>query len=917
MSEAFTYPLKYGDAVIHGDIADEVRYRTLVLGISLKGAKTKPGEWQNSKITVEDLIDLLAIHEEGAKDGKCLLQGEVIDGERKAQSMRACSILMLDLDTGEDLPAMLDKIKSLGSFAIVWTTHSHLKPSTSIRKDAVVRFIKEKREPTLEDACRYLREVKRYQPHILDQATLGPPEHTKEGIQLVVNHAAMPKFRILFVLEKPFVFADYLDNRAANEAWKAKYEAVSDALGAFHDKACCDPSRLMYTPRHGKDATGYEIHVIAGAALDLDNLPKKPASVWEDIAARDSAVIPKEQVQRTEYKTPWLSAWMGKNATLFGAEQFFHAYGEPRNLRNPVGHHFRCPNDDQHTNAGDSQDNGFYAVDAGSGDFAETYIAHCRHDACQDLKIGNFLDLMIVEHGLSEDDLNQFCDEGLREAEPGIPSLPARSSAKVGGVGEDDTSDEESESSLEGDEFTTPDVYDEKEPKIAHVLRVLKAMNEEWAIVSIKANLRIIQQPLRAGDEPEFRTLETWRGLLAPKKINVPNGDGWKAERVSKLWFEWPKRLTFSRGVTFAPGVVDPKKIPGQYNLWTGWPVEPNPNASCDLFDAHIFKNLCKGDQEQYDFVIMWCADLYQNPGSKKGSALVLRGGKGVGKSIFGKYMLEALGRYGVSLTSKKQVAGDFNAIQESKVLVVCEEAFFSGDHEANNALKNMITSDKIVIERKGIDAYETANHARYLIISNEETVVQATLDERRYLGLVCGDEHQKDEPYFKAICDQMDNGGLGAWVHKLQTYQPPEGRSWSWLRNPPMTEGLRDQIALNMTPEDEWFINAIRKGKIAGFGNAGIEFEEDADTFVETEKLLAAWEMALSPQGHDKKRATGAHVVKMARKYWVVLGDGRKGDGGVRRRGFWVGPLRDCREKLAKMGVEEMEDELPNQASV
>lgn len=877
----------WNDAAVYGDLdaCADVLDREIVIGITSHGKRTK--SWPCHGFTVGQLVATATTHKAGQKDGQAILQGELVGVDRKADAVTKCHLMMLDCDSGDDMDSVRDRIQQLGLFAVIWTTHSHGATQTEIVRDRLTK----KDAADIEGAKAYLRREKGYTDAVLAGATcVAENKHLEAGPSFIVGHAPLQKFRILLVLSEPFDFSEGDSHRARKKEWENKLEEVSAWFGVRFDRSCVDPSRLMYMPSHPPGAEFYAVDVVAGESLDLNKVPGNRLLAF---AKNDRAF----DVGSNEFKTPWLRVWLAKNAEVFLVEDFFHAHGEYRGAASDGGQCFKCPNDGAHSNAGNSADSGFYCLNPGSGHTATKFVAKCKHNSCSDLDGWRLLDLVVSDLGLSEADLVKFCDEGLRPEEP--PPEPGSYVAEAEAM----KKKREAEGAVD---YVSAAVYEE-----AHIKKAMQALNDEWAMVALGTNLRIIQIPKVIGDTPEFRSTEAWRGLLANKKINVPGGEEgqFKAVPASKLWNEWPGRKTFDRGVIFAPGVTDAKKIPGKYNLWTGWPVPADPKASCDLFDAHLLDNVCQGEQEKYDFLLMFCADIFQNPGDKKGSALVLRGLGGTGKSTLGEYMLAALGRYGVPLTSKKQVAGDFNAIQESKVLVVCEEAFFSGDHEANNALKNMITSKRIVIERKGIDAYETDNHARYIIISNEDAVVKAVLGERRYMVLDCGAAHRKDEEYFTALRDQMDNqGGLAAWVHKLLTYKPPEGRSWSWLRNPPMTEGLREQIELNMTPEDEWFINTIRTGKIAGFGSAGIEFDEDADTFVETGKLLSAWEMALNPQGHDRKRATGAHVRKLAQRYWVVRGDGRAGDGAERHRGFYVANLVECRAKLAAMGVDGFE---------
>jgi len=857
--------LKIGDALIYGDFDDAFLATKLKLGVSVKGAKTKPGEWQNAELTVTDLLLLLSEHEQGAKDGKCILQGEVIDGERKAQSVRACHILMLDLDTGEDLQDTIKKLQQLGLAAAVWTTHSHLKPSTSIRKDAVVRFIKEKREPNLDDVKRYLLEVKRYRPYIIDSAALGPAEHTKEGLQLVVNHLPMPKFRVMFFLSKPFVFADFLDNRTANEAWKAAYERTSDMLGAFYDKACTDPSRLMYTPRHGEGAKGYSIHFIAGKPLDLDAAPA-PADARQaafSAAAAQTSVIDKRDVKSSDYQTSWLRGFLAKNSDVFQVADFFEAYGEPRGPRNGAGAHYRCPNDDEHTNAGDPEDKGFYCVNAGEGDYVEGFIAKCMHASCAEKHRGHMLDLMVVEHDLSEEDLNQFCDEALRpDQEPAKQEAPKQQAPIVLEAEEGDEDQTDSD-----DDYTASSAYDEP-----HIKRAMQTMNKEWAVVTLGTDVRIMREPKQAGKMPSFHGIEAFRNLYSNKKINVPVEGGYKAVPVTKLWLEWPQRRTFFDGVIFEPE----EQNPDAYNLWRGYPTQAK-RGSWSMLREHVYDNICAGDEERFNWFMTWLAQIVQFPGRKMGSAVAIKGLKGTGKSKLFEWVKKGLGNHAIKVSQKKHIVGDFNGHHKGVTLMVCEEAFWAGDHAAGNALKDLITSDTMMFEQKGIDAVPISNYVRLAFISNEHWIVPAGLeDERRYFVMECKDTRRGDIPFFIAIDEQMENGGLEAMWYELSNWDAHElypEKGWNILRTPPMTEELVDQAMETIEAWDKFFIGFIEDGKLEASSHPDLPeiiLEDDETNHVSITALRLHFEAYLTHLGGNARHKLGnrGFLKKQAIKY-------------------------------------------------
>jgi hypothetical protein len=106
---------------------------------------------------------------------------------------------------------------------------------------------------------------------------------------------------------------------------------------------------------------------------------------------------------------------------------------------------------------------------------------------------------------------------------------------------------------------------------------------------------------------------------------------GGKSAPLADHWMRHPQRRQFDN-IVFAPG----RDAGRAYNLWQGFTVEPRP-GDCSLFLDHLRENVAQSDDALYLWVVGWLADIVQHPGAKCGTALALRGKKGVGKTIVGK----------------------------------------------------------------------------------------------------------------------------------------------------------------------------------------------------------------------------------------------------------------------------------------
>jgi len=346
----------------------------------------------------------------------------------------------------------------------------------------------------------------------------------------------------------------------------------------------------------------------------------------------------------------------------------------------------------------------------------------------------------------------------------------------------------------------------------------LKEFNREFAVTAIGGQTKVIEEPDRPGELPNIYSESAFKTLYLTRQVYVVDGDGGKKlTPVVNKWIRWPHRRTYSKGLIFEPDSDDDRA----YNLWRGFPVEP-AEGDWSLLREHIRENICQGNEEHYQWLMTWLAHPIQVPGTKTGSAVVLRGRRGTGKSKIFDWFQRLFGVHAVKASRPRDVLGQFNAHHAGKLLMVAEEAVWAGELKAQGVLKDMITSETQLVEMKGVDPVQTSNYMRLAFISNERHVVPASLgDERRFFVLDVGEGRMKDHDFFAAVDDQMSKGGLEAMMFDLQRWRPPED-DWNILRNPPRTRGLIDQGERSADPLEAFFLDIVKDGGREGFTAPG-----------------------------------------------------------------------------------------------
>lgn len=276
---------------------------------------------------------------------------------------------------------------------------------------------------------------------------------------------------------------------------------------------------------------------------------------------------------------------------------------------------------------------------------------------------------------------------------------------------------------------------------------------------------------------------------------------------AGEWWLRHTQRRQYNK-IVFAPG----RDVPGAYNLWRGFGCEARP-GDCGLFLDHIKNVACGGNEEYYRYFVAWMANVVQNPGEQGHSAIVMRGKQGCGKSIIPSLFGKLFGRHYIMVNNSKHLVGQFNAHLRDCVLLFADEAFFAGDKANESTLKTIVTERTLNVELKGVDAEQSANCVHLMMASNEKWVVPAGYDDRRYFVLDCTADRVGDRAYFDAMVKQMENGGAEALLHYLRNYDI-KGSGVN-IRDVPKTEALRQQKALSMDVDAEWWMNVLRRGTL------------------------------------------------------------------------------------------------------
>ena len=323
-------------------------------------------------------------------------------------------------------------------------------------------------------------------------------------------------------------------------------------------------------------------------------------------------------------------------------------------------------------------------------------------------------------------------------------------------------------------------------------------------------------------DEKPIICREVGKGLKQTKYAEAVNVNWACIKREFKLWNESPGRRSF-QGLTFDPSVIGHTTCEGEpyYNLYKGpeHPYDPDYDMSnCEanikpLID-HMFKILCDGNKEEFNYLLKWCANAVQNPSKPNRVAVVLQGAQGCGKGIFVNKFKDIYGKaYFYQVMDQQSFLGTF-APENMEQCLTCfvDEAFFPGNMRDVQIIKKLVTEESREIEKKYGSRRSFKNYTNYIFASNSHYVVHNDPQERRFFVIkpnnrYAGVSSAATDAYIQSVLD-VPTADFAQYLYRVDL-------TGFNARNFPRTEGSKQQKQHTLNPVGTWWDSVLREGYI------------------------------------------------------------------------------------------------------
>lgn len=440
-----------------------------------------------------------------------------------------------------------------------------------------------------------------------------------------------------------------------------------------------------------------------------------------------------------------------------------------------------------------------------------------------------------------------------------------------------------------------------EQAKEAAVDPVLRDMNNRYIVISnLGGRCRIVERiddPALKRSRITKQSFEDFRNSWMHISVQIGVDDKGQPKFMPKgaWWLQHAQRKQ-ARTLVFAPNqTVDPKQ---GYNLWQGFAVAPKP-GNCSKLLNHIKDNICNGQEAHWTYLMNWMARAVQEPATPGEVAVVLRGAMGVGKSFLAKVFGYLWGNHYMVVSNSSHLVGNFNAHLRDVCFLFADEAFFAGDKRHRSVLKSLITDQLLPVEAKGVDVEMAPNYLHIMMASNDEHVIPAGEDERRFLVLDVAKHQHQNSAYFAAIQKELSAGGYEAFLHELLTRDISEFN----FRDVPKTEALMEQKMFSMGPEKEWWFNKLKDGRILQ-DHEGWETEVIKDLLIADYVERAKW-FNTTQRGSETrlgrllhKMVPGLQTKQKQATFREHIGDGMFADTKPKRMYHYVFPsLEECRK--------------------
>ncbi len=204
------------------------------------------------------------------------------------------------------------------------------------------------------------------------------------------------------------------------------------------------------------------------------------------------------------------------------------------------------------------------------------------------------------------------------------------------------------------------------------------------------------------------------------------------------------------------------------FNIFPGYIATYDPNMTleeakiiCKPLLDHLKIVWAKNNEDHYQYIMEWFVTPIRD-GNRTNIMLSIIGKMGTGKSfIFDEFMAKYVVGENICalVTGLDKITGHFNPILPGKQYVCIDETATMGSvqgltHKQFEIMKSLVTANRILIEKKHVNALNVENTCSYICTSNNSQPVIVVDGDRRNAIFECADTYIGNHEYFDDLID-------------------------------------------------------------------------------------------------------------------------------------------------------------------
>lgn len=228
-------------------------------------------------------------------------------------------------------------------------------------------------------------------------------------------------------------------------------------------------------------------------------------------------------------------------------------------------------------------------------------------------------------------------------------------------------------------------------------------------------------------------------------------------------------------------------------------------------------------DPVDRSILLTYMARLVQLAGTKLQWTVLVQGCEGNGKTLLAYFLTQAIGERYVINPKAADLANKFNAAFQFSLLAIVEEIKQQHNAEQMEALKLLITNERIEFQPKGRDQFTADSCTNLFLTSNFKDGARKHRGDRRICPLFSDQQTPEDIErcgmggnFFPKLWEWAKSGGAAHVTHYLQNYvvaaeYDPAGS----CNRAPISSSTNEAIAVGRTVAEEMINEAIGEGQL------------------------------------------------------------------------------------------------------